>query len=172
MPYLKPGDTPPTKGKGSRLGAKQERFIEEYMVDLNAAAAVLRAGYKCARNQHRLGAELLRHPLIAAEVKKRTDERRERRELTADYVLDKLVTIVEQTESGNPAAALRGLELLGKHLGLYKDRTEISGPDGGAIETEQRVREDVNDFTSRISSLAKRTGTSGVSEFPKPGSDS
>lgn len=171
MAYLKEGAEVPTKGKGSRLGRKMERFVEEYMIDLNASEACVRAGY-VTRNKNKLGAELLRHPLVLAEVEKRTAERREKKELTADYVLNKLVAIVEATDKGNPTAALRGLELLGKHLGLYRDRTEISGPNGGAIETEQRVTEDVHDFTSRIASLAKRTGTDGVSQFPKPGSDS
>lgn len=171
MAYLQPGQEPPEKGKGSKLGPKMERFVEEYLVDLNASEAVIRAGYK-TRNKNRMGAELLRHPLVKAAIDERIDARRERMELTADYVLTKLVAIVEDTERGNPQAALRGLELLGKHLGLYKDRQEISGPDGGAIEMEQRVKEDVADFTSRLSSLAKRQGTSGVVEFPKSGSDS
>ena len=33
----------PTKGRGSRLTAKQLRFVEEYMVDCNASKAVIRA---------------------------------------------------------------------------------------------------------------------------------
>lgn len=158
MAYLRLGDEPPARGKGSKLSPKMARFVEEYLLDLNASAAVIRAGYK-TRNNNRIGAELLRHPLVRKELDAHMSERRERMELNADYVLTKLVNIVENTEKGNPAAALRGLELLGKHLGLYRDRTEISGPDGGAIETEQRVKEDVHDFTARIAGLAKRTGT-------------
>ena len=168
---MKKGTTPPTKGKGSKLSAKMELFVQEYLVDLNASAAVERAGYK-TRNKNKMGAELLRHPLVSAKIKEAKDERAERMELTSDYVLNKLVDIVEKTESGNPQAALRGLELLGKHLGLYRDRQEISGPDGESIKMEQKINEDVRDFTSSLSRLVKRNGTGGVTEFPKPGSES
>ncbi len=168
MAYLKPGQSAPNKGKGSKLSPKMERFVEEYLVDLNASEAVLRAGYK-TRNKNRMGAELLRHPLVSQTIEEHLQARRERMELTADYVLTKLVDIVEKQQEGNPQAALRGLELLGKHLGLYRDRQEISGPDGRAIEMEQRVKEDAADFASSLSRLIKREGTGGVAEFPKRG---
>lgn len=166
MAYLQKGQEPPKTGKGSKLSPLMERFIEEYFVDFNASAAVLRAGYK-TRNQNKMAAELMRHPLVKAEIDKRTDERRERMELTADYVINKLVAIVEDTERGNPSAALRGLELLGKHLGLYRDKQEISGPDGEAIHIkEEQVKQNAADFTRRLSSLAKRGGAGNVVEFP------
>ena len=94
------------------------------------------------------------------------NEKVRRNEVTADYVLEKLVAIVEETEKGNPNAALRGLELLGKHLGLYKDRQEISGPDGGAIQTEQKTQEHAADFTRKLSRLAASAGTGEVVSFP------
>jgi phage terminase small subunit len=166
MAYIQPGQEPPLKGKGSKLSPKMALFVEEYMVDLNASEAVLRAGYK-TRNQNRMGAELLRHPLVAAEVSKRKEARSDRLELTADYVLTKLVDIVEKSND-NPTAALRGLELLGKHLGLYRDRQEISGPDGGAIEMEQKAEKNAADFTSQLSRLARRSGEGEVVKFPIP----
>lgn len=167
MAYLKHGQEPPATGKGSKISQKMLLFVDEYMLDLNGSAAVLRAGYK-TRNAHKLASELLQHPLVRAEIEKRTSKRREKLELTADYVLTKLVSIVEDTETGNVQAALRGLELLGKHLGLFKERTEISGPDGNAIQMEQKVNNDVADFTSRLSRLARTAGTGEVVEFPKP----
>jgi len=171
MAYLKHGDDVPTKGKGAKLSSKMSVFVDEYMVDMNAAQACVRAGYK-TNNSNKLGTELLQHPLVKAAIEERMNERRERMELTADYVLTKLVDIVEQTEKGNPTAALRGLELLGKHLGLYRDRQEISGPDGNAIQMEQKLNNDVADFTSRLSRLAATAGAGGVAQFPKPGSES
>jgi phage terminase small subunit len=39
----------------------------------------------------------------------------------------------------NPAAANKALELLGKEMGMFKDQHEISGPDGGAIQTEDKT---------------------------------
>jgi len=159
MAYLRKGDPIPTKGKGSKLSALQLAFIDEYFVDLNASKAVLRAGYK-TNNPNRVATELLNHPLVLREIESRQTARRERLELSADYVIHKLIDIVESTDKNNPQAALRGLELLGKHLGLYRDRQEISGPDGNAIEYEQRVREDTDAVESAIArlSIPGRTG--------------
>lgn len=164
MAYRKK-DQEPTNGKGYKLTHKMEMFISEYMVDLNASQACIRAGYK-TKNPNRIGAELLRHPVIAEVIKQKMDERVENNELTADYIVNKLMTIVEATDKDNPQAALRGLELLGKTLGIFRDRQEISGPDGEAIKMEQKVKENAADFTSKLSSLVKRAGTDGVAEFP------
>lgn len=169
MAYLQPDSGIPTSGKGSKLSAKMALFVSEYLVDLNGSKAVLRAGYKTI-NPNRVATELLRHPLVIREIDKRNEKREKRLELSADYVIQKLIAIVDETETGNPQAALRGLELLGKHLGLYRDRTEISGPDGNAIEMEQRVKEDVADFTSKLARLSESSGTGGVLKFPKSGS--
>jgi len=125
------------------------------MVDLNATQAVIRAGYK-TKNPNRMGAELLVHPLVKELIEEKLQEKRERRELDESYVITKLVDIVDATERANPQAALRGLELLGKHLGLYKDRQEISGPDGEAIKMEQQTRENVQEFTNKLSRLIRR----------------
>ncbi len=174
MAYLKKGSSIPTSGKGAKLSTKMIRFIDEYFAPsdgsqpLVGTSAVLRAGYKTS-NPNRLATELLRHPLVQPEIEKRLQVMKEDAEVTKEYIIQKLVSIVEDTEKGNPNAALRGLELLGKHLGLYKERTEISGPDGEAIRMEQKVKEDVADFTSRLSRLANTAGAGGVSIFPKPG---
>jgi len=170
MAYLRKGDIPPTKGRGSKLSNKMTRFVDEYMVDLNATQAVLRAGYK-TKIPTKLGIELMNHPLVKQAVQERMAAKREDNELTAQYVLAKLQQIVENTESDNPQAALRGLELLGKHLGLYRDRQEISGPDGGAIEMEQKVKEDAANFARKLARLAQSGGKGEVVEFPDRSGD-
>lgn len=170
MAYLKPGQKPPLKGKGSKLSAKMSKFIDEYFVDMNASAAVLRAGYK-TRNQNRVAAELLRHPLVREEISKRTEERQEKMELQADYLVTKLVAIIESDEE-RTSDQLKAIELAGKTLALWRERQEVSGPDGQAIEMEQKVKEDVADFTSNLSRLIKRGGADEVVEFPKREGDS
>lgn len=167
MAYLKEGDEIPTKGRGSKLRGKMLLFVEAYLADpdMVGANAVIAAGYKVrpgSDNHYKMAHELLNHPLVKKEVESRLADRREKAELTADYVLSKLVKIVEDTETGNPQAALRGLELLGRHLGLYKDRQEISGPDGEAIQMEQKVNERAADFTSKLSRLAQAGKEAGV----------
>lgn len=173
MPYFRKGDEIPTSGRGSKLSAKMRRFVEEYKIDGNATQSVLRAGYK-SRNPGALAKELVAHPLVRAALdeneKKRSEIIDAHLELTQDFVLNKLRRIILDTEEGNPSAALRGLELLGKTMGMFKDRTEISGPDGAAIEMEQRVKEDLNEFSSKLSRLIERNGSDGPTVVPISGS--
>jgi phage terminase small subunit len=159
----------PLTGKGSKIGAKMLRFVDEYMLDLNASQAVVRAGYK-TRNKDKMATQLMQHPLVRREIAERTAQRREKMDLSAEYVINKLINIVESTDEGNPQAALRGLELLGKHLGLFKERQEISGPDGGAIEMEQKeIKQSVSDFTSKLARLTKRGEDDNVVPLRKEG---
>lgn len=147
---------PPGRGKGSRLTTKQTAFIDEYMVCGVAKDACLKAGYK-TKNPTRMGTELLAHPLVKAEINRRKQVRTEKSELTIDFLVQKLLEIIQDEQDENPTAALRAIELAGKHLGMYKERQEISGPDGNAIEIqEQRVKQSAHDFTSKLAELAKR----------------
>ena len=159
-------------GPRKSLTAKQQAFALHFVATRNGAEAVKLAGYQCKPgNENRLSVELRNHPTIAAFIQAEMDKLAAKAEITATYVLDKLVKIVDNTEVDNPQAALRGLELIGKHLGMYRDKTEISGPDGEAIQTEQKVKQDVAEFTSAIARLAKRGGEDVVLEFPQPSRD-
>ena len=163
--------TVPEKGKGSKLTDKMSLFVNEYLVDLNAGQACIRAGYK-SRNPYKQGFKLLQHPLVKQAVDERKEDRRDKLELTAEYVLTKLVALTERNEQINPAVAVRTLELLGRHLGLYRDRQEISGPDGEAIHIkEEQVKQNVEQFKSKLAGLAKRNGTGNVVELPNTGRD-
>ena len=172
MSMLNKDRTVPEKGKGSKLTPKMEAFVQEYMIDLNASQACRRAGYKTG-NPNKMGTQLLNQPLVIRAIEERKAERREKAELTAEYVLNKLVALTEKNEDVNPTVAVRTLELLGRHLGLYRDRQEISGPDGEAIHVkEEQVRQNVADFTSKLASLASRAGKGSVVEFPNTRGDS
>lgn len=166
MAYLQPDASVPGKGKGSKLTAKMEAFITEYLVDLNASAAVLRAGYKTT-NPNRIAAELLRHPLVKAELDRRTEKRRQNMELKADYLINKLIRIIEDNEI-KTSDQLRAIELAGKSIALWKERSEITGADGEAIRIqEQKVEREIDDFKSRIAGIAERGGKGEVLQFPK-----
>lgn len=166
MAYSLKHGTLPTRGKGSKPSAKMQMFVSEYMIDMNATEAYKRAGYK-SKNATLQATMLMKHPWVANEVKKLMDEKKERNEITADYLIQKLVTIIEDTEKANPQAALRAIELAGKSIALWKERQEISGPDGGAIQHEQKVKQSADEFTRRIAGLAERGGENEVVEFPK-----
>ena len=92
-------------------------------------------------------------------------------QFSADFLLTKLMTIITDDEV-KTTDKLRAIELAGKSIALWKDRQEISGPDGEAIKMEQKVKQDVADFTSRLSRLSTASGTGGVVEFPKSGGSS
>lgn len=74
------------------LTAKQQRFVVEYLVDLNATQAAIRAGYakKGAKDQ---AYQLMQRPEIAAAIKSAMEARNKRTKVGADYVLQRLVEI-------------------------------------------------------------------------------
>lgn len=76
----------------AKLTNKQKKFIDEYLVDLNATQAAIRAGYK-EKAAYRTGAENLRKPQIQEEIQKRMQERQKRTEITQDMVVKELAAI-------------------------------------------------------------------------------
>jgi phage terminase small subunit len=166
MLSVKYGRTVPGNGKGRKLTPKMLEFIDLYMIHKNATKAMELGSYK-TKNPALFGAQLMQHPLVQEEIKRRFAARAEKAEVKAEYLVQKLLNIIEETQTDNPQACLRAIELAGKSIALWKERQEISGPDGKAIQHEQQVRESVADFTSRISSLAQRRGETNILEFPE-----
>lgn len=78
----------------AKLTAKQQRFCDEYLIDLNATQAAIRAGYSenTARQQ---GQRLLTNVDIQNEISKRKNDRVERTEITQDLVLKELLAIAK-----------------------------------------------------------------------------
>jgi phage terminase small subunit len=70
----------------SGLTAKESRFVEEYLVDLNATQAAIRAGYS-QKTAAQIGYENLRKPHIVDAIAKAMAERSDRTKVTADRVL-------------------------------------------------------------------------------------
>lgn len=68
---------------------KQSRFVDEYLIDLNATQAAIRAGYS-PRTAGAQGEALLKNPEIARLVKFEMDERAKRTKVTADRVIEEL----------------------------------------------------------------------------------
>ena len=131
----------------ANLTPKQQRFVEEYLIDLNATQAAIRAGYS-PRTANEQGAQNLAKLSISEAIAEAQAKREERTQITQDYVLTNIQKVIErcmqvqqvdncltQTEDGELAqafmfkeqGALKGLELLGKHLGMFKDKVEHSG---------------------------------------------
>lgn len=76
----------------AELNEKQQAFCREYLIDLNAKQAAIRAGYseKTAEQQ---GYQLLQKTLVQNHIAKLKDQRNERNDVNADYVLKRLIEI-------------------------------------------------------------------------------
>lgn len=149
------------------MTAKQKRFCEEYLIDLNATQAAIRAGYSPATARS-VGNENLTKPDIRARIDTEMAERSRRTGVNSDRVVQELAKIafVKATDIIDPNTAtirdsateedkaciasvkfksssgetsdsvereirmcdkLKALELLGKHLGMFTDKVNVSG---------------------------------------------
>ena len=73
------------------LTDKQKRFADEYLIDMNATAAYLRAGYKCTEAAARSSScDLLANPSIVEYIESKQKKIAEKTELTAEWVLQNL----------------------------------------------------------------------------------
>ena len=116
------------------LTTRQEMFVSEYLVDLNATQAALRAGYS-AHTAHKNSYRLLHRPAVAEAIRQAVEVRAERLQLSSEDVLRSIVDIRGKAVTGGKLTqALKANELLGRHLKLFTDRMEHAGPDGGAID--------------------------------------
>ncbi len=109
------------------LTPKQERFCHEYLVDLNATQAAIRAGY-AENSAHVTGCRLLSNDKVSEAIAVGKAELADRAGVSQDWVIKKLQAVhdasMERTKAGtayNPAAANRSLELIGKHGGMWKE---------------------------------------------------
>lgn len=166
----------------AKLTDKQKRFVEEYLIDLNATQAAIRAGYNAnAKNTFEvIGYQLLQKTSVSEEIEKAMAERSRRTGITQDRVLNELAKIafanakdildfktatVKEDASEEDLACIQSvkvktqasskgtleerqvtlydkkaaLELLGKHLGLFKDNIALEA------DTEIKVTIDYGD---------------------------
>lgn len=154
------------------LNQKQKRFCDEYLIDLNATQAAIRAGYS-KKTARQTGMENLTKPYIQKYIQERIKNREQRTEITQDKVIQELAAIafsngtdfarvieksndeghkwkevevintddlpeekkkaiaaIKETKFGiniETCDKVKALELIGKHLGIFKDKIELSG---------------------------------------------
>jgi phage terminase small subunit len=142
-----------------QLTPKQQRFVDEYLVDFNASEAAKRAGYS-PRSAHVQGCQLLKNPKVSRAILKRRTAMQEKIEVTQEWVLSKLVLAAERNMKDGEAnsVAVRALELLGKHLALFTERTELTGKDGGPIDmsvedARKELRRQLDGVASRLAGI-------------------
>jgi len=150
--------------KKSNLSPKQEKFVNEFLVDLNATQAAVRAGYS-KNSARRIGSQNLSKLDIQEALRKRRQELMRNTKLTPEYVLNHLKENVDRAMTSVPVldkagkltgyytyqgnVANRSLELIGKHLGMFTERIEITENvtlSTRMINAEKRMREQENTF--------------------------
>ena len=128
------------------LTAKQQRFVEEYLVDLNATQAAIRAGYseKTARD---IGHENLAKPNIAEAIAEAQAKRSERTRITADMVLEELAAIA--------FADMGDYIQIGEDGAVRFDFSRL--PEGGTRVIAQIVQEEYMDGQGKAARPVRRT---------------
>ncbi len=135
-----------------KLTAKQAAFVEQYLIDLNARQAAIRAGYS-EDTAKEIGYENLTKPHIQQAIAEAQKERSKRVQVTQDYVLSTIVNTIQRCSQAEPvtnqngeavlvrtpdgeltpaykfdaANVLKGTEQLGKHLGMFTDNHNLTG---------------------------------------------
>ena len=126
----------------SKLTNKQEMFCKEYLIDLNATQAAVRAGYS-VKTAQKIGSENLLKPLVAKQIQILFDTRADKVELNSEWVLRNLEKVANRCMTAEPvmvkgengmeesgeykfdsSGANKSLELIGKHLKLFTDKIE------------------------------------------------
>lgn len=107
---------------------KRERFCQQYVVDLNATQAYIRAGY-AATGAEGNAARLIANDMVSARIAELQAVVSQRLDITQDKVLrDIEATRKAATGDKQHATALKASELQGKHIGMWP-----SGSDGAGV---------------------------------------
>lgn len=106
------------------LTAKQSRFIDEYMVDMNGAAAAVRCGYS-PKTSRAIACELLTKPDIQAELQSRGAALARELEITRAGVVRGFLDAFEMARADRqPGVMVSSMAAIAKLLGLYAVETK------------------------------------------------
>lgn len=128
----------------AKLTAKQKRFCDEYLIDLNATQAAIRAGYS-EKNARNIASENLAKPNIREYIDARMAEKESKLIADQDEVLRYLTTVLRGESQASVLARdevgaenviekppdekerLKAAELLGRRYGLFKENVNVKG---------------------------------------------
>ncbi len=99
------------------LTPKQQRFVDEYQIDLNATQAAVRAGYS-EHTAAEQGYQLLQKPSVQASIAAAQDAVSKRVEVTVDDVVAGLLAEAEGKADSTAGSRVAAWAQLGKHLGM------------------------------------------------------
>jgi phage terminase small subunit len=113
---------------------RRRRFVQEYLRDLNARQAAIRAGIP-PKGAHTQATRLLKDVYVRTCIEKAQAEFAVRYDLTQDKIIRDVIDIGNAAfAKGNHAAALKAKELVGRHIGMWPNKAEVTGPNGGPIQ--------------------------------------
>ncbi|MCW3466515.1 terminase small subunit [Chitinophaga nivalis] len=139
------------------INEKQRRFCEEYLIDLNATKAAIRAGYS-EKTAAQIGCENLIKPDIIDYLNIRRSEISEKTEISQEWVMKRLKDISDRCMTVEPvmefdnntksmketgeykfdsSGANKATELIGKHLGMFITRIDATTK-GESLNNEKR----------------------------------
>lgn len=143
-PYAAEGAAERAKGVWfvDKLTAKQQRFCDEYLIDLNATQAAIRAGYS-KKNANNIASENLAKPNIQKYIRDRMAEKETSLIADQNEILEYLTSVLRGEseagmivdKNGDMAATpdlpgvkdrLRAAELLGKRYGLFVEKVDLT----------------------------------------------
>lgn len=134
------------------LTAKQQRFCDEYLIDLNGTQAAIRAGY-AVNSANEQAARLLANDSVKEYIAERQQVLQEKTQLTQEWVLDRLKLISDRCVQAVPVmffnyetgqmeqrkdaegnhiwqfdsnGANKATELIGKHLGMFVQKVDLT----------------------------------------------
>lgn len=137
------------------LRGRYEKFCQEYVIDYNGTQAAIRAGYE-ERSARQQASRLLSQEAILNRIMELQADQVKRLAITQDYVVMQLLDTYKCCREATPVmqwdydlgkmvetgmyqfdskGALRALELLGKHLGMYGPKAAPTGQSGGNLLT-------------------------------------
>lgn len=112
------------------LTPRQRRFVTEYLVDHNGAQAAIRAGY-AESGARQEATRLLAKADIRAAVDEAEKKHAEAVGISVEWVLDGLKKVADSDDV--TPMKVKAFELIGKHLRMFTEKVEHSGPEGGPI---------------------------------------
>lgn len=136
---------------------KQTRFVEEYLIDLNATQAYIRAGYS-PNGAKQSAARMLTNADIRDAITEKQQEVAERAGLSVDWVVERLNRIVALSMQERPQISLDGeptgrtllqnanqarqtLIKLGEHIGMWPTKVTVYTPD--LMQEAQRLADEL-----------------------------
>lgn len=126
----------------TELTAKQQRFCDEYLIDLNATQAAIRAGYS-KKTANRIGTENLSKPVIREYIAQRMSEKESSLIADQNEVLEYLTSVMRGNQKEqtlrlvgdgvqkviyievSAKERLKAAELIGKRFGMFRDNVSL-----------------------------------------------